>query len=339
MTKKIIYVDASSLKSDSLCDRRYLLHIIRGYTKGSRAANYKAGYGTSWHAFGEKYYALPAKDRSANMKELVNTGLESYKKYEPHVDLNNPYEFRTSQHLEKVMYAYHDRYQRGDSLVPLTYDIPKIPGNVFLPETERESTEKSLLEQKFCLPWYEDERIIIYLTGTIDMICDYHGKPIIVDHKTSATQFAKIPFFFEGFDMNIQTQFYVWIFRRLTGMDHYLPIMINGIFIKTWTKKAQEDNKFDGAQFQRSQLIEYTEEQMAQFEGWLMGKLEWVKRLALDYLDKPQDYAPTNYAACGAGFGERCLFYHLCKEAPHLQERVLNSLYSIEQYSPLNFND
>lgn len=323
--KKIIYIDASSLKNDFLCDRKYLLHIIRGWTNQLRAANYKAGYGTAFHAFVEQYYATPAAEREKKLESLVAVGLKSYEKYAPFIDYSSPNEFRTPEHLEKTIRAYHARYQRGDSLVPLSYDIP--------------AGTKSLLETKFCIPWYEDENIIIYLTGTIDMICDYHGRPIIVDHKTSHQSPAYIPKFFEGFRMNIQTQFYVWIFKRLTGMDKYLPIMINGIFIKLWTLKSREKkNDFDGASFQRSQLIEYSPEEMEQFEDWLTDALAHIKAIAKHFHNE-ELLGPPNYSACDKGFGGKCEFCAVCSEARSLQLKILHSKYQREQYSPLNFHD
>jgi hypothetical protein len=327
--KQVVYIDASSLKSDSLCDRRYLLHIVRGYTRGLRAANYKAGYGTAFHAFLEAYYTVPPAKRSGEMPRLTRVGLDAYKKYVPHIDLTSVFEFRTEEHLEKSIKAYHERYQRGDSIVPLGNKIES--PNIFLePDTQH------LLESKFMYPWYEDDKLIIYLTGTIDMVADHHGQPIILDHKSTGTRPDKINDFFTGFDMNIQTQLYVRMFRILSGMDRYLPIMVNGIFIKKQTKKATDEGKFDGVQFQRSQLIEYTDEQMEQFEVWLVDTLNSIKALIRN--TDISNLGQPNYAACDAKFG-RCVFYELCKNPPKFQAQVLKSHYYVEQYNPMSFND
>lgn len=316
--KKIIYIDASSLKSDSLCSRKYLLHIVRGYTRGIRAANYKAGYGTAFHAGLQTYYGFPPEKRKENMVKVAEAALKAFEKYAPHVE---PDDFRNGDHLFKSIFHYHQRYQRGDSIVPLS----------------------SLLETKFCIPWYECDEYIIYLTGTIDLIADWYNRIVIWDHKSTATPQHKIAEFFEAFKMNIQTQFYVWIFRQLSKMPEYVPILINGIFIKKPTKKAEDKGEFDGVHFERSQLIEYDDEQMAQFEWWLKDKLSKIRALIDTYglkeLDKdPVELGPVNPAACHAGFG-LCPFFEVCQQPPSLQIQVLKSKYIIDQYNPLAFND
>lgn len=343
--KRIVYIDASSLKSDSLCTRRYLLHIVRGYTIGLRAANYKAGYGTAFHSFLQYYYGVEPKLRGDIMGTLKTVGLQAYAKYEPHVDMSSVFEFRTSDHLGKVIDAYHARYQRGDSVTPLPFDIPapKLSGHLLEGEIAT-PTEGKLLEQKFCLPWYEDDNLIIYLAGTIDLVADYHDKVIIVDHKSTSTPQRNIDQFFREFEMNIQTQFYVWIFRKLSGMKSYVPIMINGIFIKKPTIKVTEAGGFDGVHFQRSQLIEYTNEQMAQFEDWLLDKLSKLLAMLklydkdLETSNDPIELGPPEYAACQTRFGT-CPFFELCALPPQEQLGFLRGRYKVEQYNPLAFND
>lgn len=335
MSKRIIYIDASSLKSDSICDRRFLLHIIRGYSQGVRAANYKAGYGTAFHAFLENYYSVPPADRLTQWTRLTNIGMEAYKKYEPHIDWTSKFEFRTPDHLHKVMAMYSGRYRLGDSLVPLTFKMPAPEG--VIPDTS------SLLEKKFCVPWYEDETLIIYLTGTIDMICDYHGRVIIVDHKSTSTQQAYIGRFFEEFRMSIQGQLYVKIFRQLSGMSEYVPLLINGIFVKKPTKASEEKGIFDGVHFQRSSLIEYTEEQMNQFDEYLQRTLNHILGAIKVYglkelLEDVADLGPTNYAACHGRFSS-CPFYEMCALPPKEQILYLKSRYNSETYNPLCFND
>lgn len=327
MEKRHIYIDASSLKSDFGCDRRYLNHIVRGWTKGLREANYKAGYGTSFHVFLENYYSESPSLRAVNAWTYTQKALDMYKRYEPHINLTDVKEFRTMEHLKKLCEYYPQRYAYGDSITP-------IPQN-------KEGSEH-LLESKFCVPFAEGEDYIIFLSGTIDMVADYGGRLVIVDHKTTGSW--DVDRFFAEFAMNIQTQFYVRMFRLLSGMNEYLPIVVNGIFIKKPTKEAQKKGEWDGARLQRSMIIEYTDEQMAQFEWWLKGALSKIKALVENYKgeilnnDEPYELGTPNYSACFGRFSA-CPFYEMCAAPASNQIALLKSAYQNEQYSPLHFND
>lgn len=315
-TKKTIYVDASSLKSDSLCDRRYLLHIIRGYVRGLRAENYKAGYGVAFHTFLELYYSKPAAERSKHLVECTQAALSSFERYLPYIPQDSIKEFRSPLHLLNACQSYHQHWGRGDYITAIPVD-----------------DNEHLLERKFCVPWFEDETLVIYLTGTIDMVGEVFGKLAIIDHKSTAAYDPQV--FFSEFELNIQTMFYVLMFRRLSKMDRYLPIMINGIFIKKPTAKAEKDGQFDGARFVRSNLIEYSDDRMEEFErylDWQMNKILTLARMPAE------TFGQINPAACHGKFST-CSYYELCSMPLHKQKDMLESIYRVEAYSPLNFND
>jgi len=309
--QQVLFIDASSLKELS-CYRRFYWNTIEGYrTPHESMPNLKIEYGTAYHRYLENWYSGQPHEVS---RTAATTYYQSILEKNPYA-LESDYEFRTIDHLIKSIDYYAEIY----------------PRNV-------DSLKADAVEQKFAFPFWQNKHYVIMLCGTIDLRGTYCGIPIITDHKTSSANASKqalIDNFFLEYEMSIQTMFYSWVHNRLMGWpaDKFIDVMINGIFIKSTTKKAREADMFDGVKLARSKPISYSQEQMQNFEQWLKRQLDYIA-LNLDAgLDMSKDY---NLAACKGAFG-LCKYFHVCKQPSAIQQMLLKSSFNREKYSPLQF--
>jgi hypothetical protein len=307
--KPLYYIDASSLK-EANCFRRLFWNNILGLRpKDAPPSDYKQAYGIAFHKFLEGWY------QDHDFKSNANKALDFYKPFQAYIP-ESVYEFRTLSHLAKCMDAYTTCYSaESDLVVPLKDNA----GNI-------------LAEQTFVYPYESNDMFEIVLSGIIDLYATYAGRLCLVDHKTTAAY--EVDKFFTEFDLNIQTMFYVWIDKQLSGREEYLPILVNGIFLKKSTEKAAKLGNFDGVKFQRSQLIEYTPTQMQEFEDFIHSKLIYI----IDRLCKGISTEDFDLASCLGRFG-MCKYYRICKTPKEYRTDVLTNYYKTTEYNPLTFHE
>lgn len=310
--KQTIYIDASALK-ESNCDRRLLNTIFFGYSPrgmSHKYSNYKAGYGSAFHKALEYWYGTPKDQRS--ITTAVELAFNFYTPYTPFIK-ESPLEYRTITHLTQAVEAYFTYHQYGDLI-------------------ERLSVKSLLPESKFIIPMYEDENFKLILTGTIDLIGLYMGEETFIDHKSTAAYGSKDEYF-KDYDLSVQMMVYSWVLDKLIGKR--LPCIINGIFLKKPTAKA---TSFDGVSFARSNRIWYSDQQMKEFEWWLLAKIELVKNFIKAYHSLEKNLEPNyNPAACMGKFG-RCQYFSLCSLSPELRSDLLATMDRVP-YEPLKFGE
>lgn len=328
MNKKIIHVDASMLKRLN-CFRFYYRRAILSKTNQVRS-NYKQAFGTAIHKFLQDFYT------GKPFQECLASATEYYKDYVVDVPDNNVYEFRFMAHLQKTCLEYaklHVRQQREDG-------VWKLQDHDFQPFVHKEQVpggkEKPSLETRFSIPVFENEQWILCLSGTIDMVCKYGGHDLVlVDHKTSATKNKDK--FITDFELDIQTMLYSKVFKELNGLDYYPPIVINCLFLKKATQKAEKEGTFDGVELITSPIMSYSNEIMMDFDHFLQGKVGWiVKHLLLDCVEAESDY---NYSACHGNYGENCEFFDVCKMPREFHEAALENHFQVFDYNPLKFQE
>jgi hypothetical protein len=265
-------------------------------------------YGTAFHKFLQDYY-------NGVEPELAVQKAVDY--YTPH-SLNLPEDaWHTGAHLVKAITTYQQTYPRGGDGV----------------EVSLSTDGKPLTEQKFSIPFWNNDTHEIILSGTIDLIGSYYGTMCLLDHKTTSSAPAFARSFFESYDIDIQTMFYSWVTKNYLGFNHYPPVIINGIFLKRATQKAAKMDLFDGVHLERSGLIAYNDDQMAVFETWVLAKLDGLKAM-LTGVARPT----PEFAACKQSFG-LCEFWKLCRADRSLTNDLIDMNYTKTKYDPALFQD
>ena len=307
MPNPIYMIDASSLKKSSC-----LLRLQRNNILGLRLKalhSYKMAYGTAFHKFLQHWYNGEGFDAAW-------AAARDY--YAPHTT-NLPEEaFHTGSHLERAVKLYADTFpEGGDMLVP-----------------RRSQDGKAMQEWKFSFPWHKGSNFELALCGTIDMLASYAGQEPIVDHKTSSS-FQKDSYF-QTYELDIQTMLYSYVCKEFLGFSHYPPVLINGLFLKRPTAKAEKAGYFDGAEFRRSNLISYSDAQMANFVGWLEQK----KQDIITFLESGVSRWPADFAACKQSFS-LCDYWQLCRQGSdqEVEEAIIEQNYNKSPYNPLAFQD
>lgn len=134
--------------------------------------------------------------------------------------------------------------------------------------------------------------------------------------------------------MDIQPQLYVWTDNYLNkrGPDYWLPFVINGIFIKSVTQKALKEGEFDGVNFSRSKVIQYSKDQMMTFERYFKRKLvEIVDQFECEIMEtlEERSFCKTPYGLCK--------YFAICKSPTDLQNAIALTNYKQVVYDPMKF--
>lgn len=319
--KPTIYVDASLLKESS-CDRRLIYTTFYGFTNRKRHANYQAGYGSSIHKAFEVWYGVPPANRDRDLEvKCIDLALKYYEPFGPYISTKKT-EFRTPTHLQNTLETYFSTYQ---------------------PEFDEWRTIANLLESKWTFPIYAGPLFDIVLAGTIDSFIDYHGEECFGDHKSTASYPDG---FFDKYATDVQMKLYTWYVERAVGRR--IPYVINGIFLKGWTKAAREAKTpyFDGVNLLRSTKLTYDDRTMIEFERWLMTKIEWLKGWLTNHLNDsalgiqqptPSVATTPNLSYCNSTKWA-CPYTSVCALDPSYQDRVLMGMEQ-QKYNPLAFAD
>ena len=290
--KYIVKIDASLIK-ESACERRLWYMLFRGLRK--RNSNHKMEYGTAVHKALESYYGDGDKDKA------INAAIDHY------ADVLVPdKDFRDLAHLVNLL----NQYFKLDTGLEVKRD----------PEP--------LLEMRFAYPYRQTEKLDILFCGTIDFVGTYFGRPVIVDHKSTAAYNTSA--YFASYKVSPQLMFYNLIWNTMFP-DDYIGCMINGIFLGRSNK-----NKFE-----RSEIFEFSKDRLTKFQAYVD---DLVDRLVAkfdehsDDLDKePENIFLSNFASCETRFG-LCSFSPLCT-ANNKDDRqsIIEMDYVRKVYDPLQF--
>lgn len=299
MDKITIHLDASALKESS-CPLRLQRIILHGLQKEGQVY-YKLAYGTAFHKFLQNWYC------NKPLEECLEIATDYYL---PFLQQLQEEDFHTLSHLRASLQHYAKIYPReSDGIVPMG------------------------VEEKFSWPCREGSWYRIVLSGTVDLPATFHGIKCIIDHKTSGTY--QIESYFKEYSLSIQGMFYVLMDKVITGRDYYLPLVINGLFLKKPTIAATKLGQWDGVKLQRSNIIEYSPAQMEFFKDWLEKKINEIVLLLESFGN--EDW-PYELSACQQKFG-LCKFFDLCATDKEFRAMKIKNSFVKSHYNPLQFQD
>lgn len=280
MSKVIVHLNASALKSDLVCGRRWFLHCQEGWT-GTRKYN-DTEYGTAFHKFVAKYREMPEEPDFA-----VAAAIKHYKSQNWTVRDGKAY--LTISHLASTCHDYANFYSKDE------FQTLKHKG-------------KPLTEVKFAIPYYVDDHVEIILEGTIDDLCkNSRGCFCIRDYKTTASRDAET--YLNGY--RLSTQLYTYCKAIRWYAEAYpnsiiaefastkFGCFIDGIFLRGNSSPVD---------FIRSDIFYFSESAMAEFEELLQATCRRISSY-IQAAKRPAREGLIN-GACFTGFA--CPFFGAC---------------------------
>lgn len=291
--KLILKIDASLIK-ESACERRLWYMLCRGLRK--RNSNHKMEYGTAVHKALESYYSDGDEEKATNM------AIDHY------ADVLVPdKDFRDLAHLVNLLQQY---YKQDTGL-----EVRKDPD--------------PLLEMRFAYPYMQTPELDVLFCGTIDFVGTYFGRPVIVDHKSTAAY--GIASYFASYKVSPQLMFYNLIWHKLFPEDN-VGCMINGLFLGRSHK-----NKFE-----RSEIFEFSNDRLDKFQAYIDDLVSRIHNKLKVYFNTyegkdGEDIFLSNFACCETKFG-LCGFTPLCTaNSAGDRESIVNMDYVRKVYDPLQF--
>ena len=291
--KLILKIDASLIK-ESACERRLWYMLCRGLRK--RNSNHKMEYGTAVHKALESYYF------DGDEETAVNKAIDHY------ADVLVPdKDFRDLAHLVNLLQQY---FKEDTGLT-----VRKDPD--------------PLLEMRFAYPYLQTPELDVLFCGTIDFVGTYFGRPVIVDHKSTAAY--GVASYLASYKISPQLMFYNLIWHKLFPEDN-VGCMINGLFLGRSNR-----NKFE-----RSEIFEFSSDRLAKFQAYIDDLVARIRHKLGVYFDTHEsqdgeDIFLSNFACCETRFG-LCSFTPLCtSNSADDRESVVNMDYVHKVYDPLQF--
>jgi hypothetical protein len=293
--KLILKIDASLIK-ESACERRMWYRLCRGLRK--RNSNHKMEYGTAVHKALESYYSDDDKEKA------IDVAIDHY------ADVLVPdKDFRDLAHLVNLL----GQYFKEDTGLTVRRD----------PEP--------LLEMRFAYPYLQTPELDILFCGTIDFVGTYFGRPVIVDHKSTASY--GIASYFASYKISPQLMFYSLMWHKLFPEDN-VGCMINGLFLGRSNK-----NKFE-----RSEIFEFSKDRLDKFQAYIDDLVVRIRSKLEIYFKEPivggrdgEDIFLSNFSCCETRFG-LCAFAPLCTaNSAADRESIVNMDYINKVYDPLQF--
>lgn len=322
--KKVICIDASSLKG-SACGRKLFLTTVEGYTSPKLSNDLL--YGTCFHRAAE----LLAKGSSE--QEALDAALTKWDEDIGECEVKSTAKYLNREHLGGVLFRFFLENKTNDIFTKCPY--VKVGDAV-------------LAECKFSIPIYSDNEVDVLLQGTMDGIFKLiQGCNALGDWKTTRARFPQE--YFYGYRMSVQLRTYRW------AIDWYIKHYPESPFALAF-KDAVKIGAFiygvfltpDGCTFQRSQIFNFSRNDMLEFDTmlrtvvWNLVKLTKIHKETGSY---PPAEGIIN-GSCQEVFGSVCRFYNACSsqvglgdsEDPRpLFEGLLNNHFVKKDYRPLEF--
>lgn len=281
--------DSTSIKLAETCLRKYKYKMLDGWQPARKSVHLLFG---GWYATALEHYhkyraaGMSLEDARAEIihEALIDTWVfERDENGECVADSGQPWESdhntKTRPNLIRTIIWYLEQFGDED---PCT--------TVIL------SNGQAAVEHSFRLD--ADNGII--LSGHLDRLVEYGGKPYIQDQKTTGTTIT--PRFFESFSPDTQMSLYSFAGRAI------FDIAVKGVII-------------DGAQiavgfsrFERG----FTFRSPDQLDEWYDNAMSHILR-AREATE--EQYFPMNTSSCGNYGG--CEFRHICNKAPSVREQFL----------------
>lgn len=294
--------DSTSIKIAEECLYKYKLKMIEGWTPHRRSVHLDFG---GWYAAAlESYHKYIAEGMEENeaLIEIVGEALVETWEYE--LDENNDpipgtghpwqsdHNAKTRENLIRTIIWYIDQFGEDDSCktVILSNGVPAV-------------------EHSFRLE--VDNGIM--LSGHLDRLVEYQGKPYITDNKTTGSTIT--PRYFEQWCPDTQMSLYTWAGKAIFG------IPVKGVIIDA-AQIAVGFSRFErGFTFRDdSQLNEWYDNAMYHIEAARKATIE--------------QHFPMNTSSCN-NFGG-CQFRNICSRSPVVREQFLKGDFvQGERWDPL----
>lgn len=242
MSKTIIHLNASSLKSEFACGRRWYLTVVEGWK--SKLTYNDTEYGSAFHRF------VSTWRQTGDEWEGISAAMAYFAKAAKTYTIRDQKDYLTREHLHATCQDYALRYANDEF------------------QTLRLG-DKALVEQKFCIPYFTDAHVEILLEGTIDDVCkNPRGCYAIRDYKTTAVR--DVNGYLKGYELSTQLMFYYkavkWyatqypdsILADFAGTN--FACFIDGVFHRGASKPSE---------FIRSDMMFYDTAKIAEFETLL----------------------------------------------------------------------
>lgn len=304
--KKLIHLNASSLKSEFCCSRRWYLTVIEGYRKSIRYNDTE--YGTAFHAF------IKSLRQTGDLNTSLRAATDYYTSQEWTIRKTPNKSYLTKEHLYKTCTDYYFKYEH-DEFKTLVHN------------------GKPLVELKFAIPYYTDDHVEILLEGTIDDLCkNVRGCYAIRDYKTSAKSGEEIDNYLRSYKLSTQLMYYTYainwyakqypdsVFAEFARTRY--ASFIDGVFLCGASKPAV---------FERSDMI-WLDKSMVEFEELLQGACRKISEI-IQLGDRPAREGMIN----GYCFGHfRCPYFNVCAaDDPMHAEIILKRDFIQKPYEPL----
>jgi hypothetical protein len=319
MNKRIIRIDASSLK-ESACMYRWWLVVMQGYKEPLPYND--TNYGTAGHAFIQHMYLT-----KGNFMEALKTAK---------VQLGKPVEIRpkkdylTEIHFTKTCFDFWQEFLSKDDFEILT-DEAGVP----------------LVELKFDEPYWSDENFEIRLTGTIDKLGKFkNGCYAIGDYKFTSSWNEKE--YFTQYELSLQLMFYLFMLhlKGAKNPDSALGKIIQypvGAFIDAIFLKSNKETVFKRSEVwftDKKQLQMRLNEMKALLDRFIYGV---TARLSTS---TPFERTGLLNGACANAYGTTsqqgalCRFFRHCAAPDEIAaQHVLKNTFKQREYNPLKFNE
>lgn len=311
MTKRIIKIDASSLKK-SACGLQFYYQVVEGYRQ--KQLNNDICFGVAFHI-----YVAVMKRTGGNFKEATEATLKYFRGADMIIKSNKRY--MTENYLLKTCQDYWFQRGNNDDFVTLN-----------------DEQGKPLVELGFQWPIYEDPELAVLVAGTIDDLCKHkRGAYALRDYKTTSMWDKKA--YLDQYYLSSQLMIYRLTVRKYAAMypqsifaeleQKNVHCFIEGIFCSGADKPIE---------FQRSDVFQFGESQLNDLETLLrLATLKLVTNIKAGKLPLREGMIND---ACSGKFGSPCEFFDACR-APDLisAKHILTRNFIQKPYDPLSFNE
>lgn len=346
-TKRIIMLDASALKISS-CRRRLYFTIVEGYRSNLNGQAME---------FGSAFHLCPkGLEEHGNIGRATQESLKYWRECKYIPDPKKKY--LDAFMLGKVCLNWYTGHYMQDSF-SVVRDINNT--EEVCPECRAEAqavvscttcanygyilwpTGKPMVEIKFAIPYYEDEHVIIMLSGTMDKVVEHRTSRLLAigDYKTTAMWNEEE--YLAMYELNCQLYVYTLALQRMVEACDVNSVLakhkgkqigafIDGIFLKG----ADKDTTF-----KRSEVFIFKQSDMESFQSMLDDVCITISKMIEISSDEPGSWPIREGLindSCSTKFGS-CQFANVCKAPDSIAaNHVLKRNFIQKPYNPMHFS-
>lgn len=311
--KLVVMLDASSL-NNSACEYMMHLQVVEGYRARLNSINME--FGTAVHKFRQVF----RQKGSAGFGEGVRAAIAHLTTATYDTPGKRKEYLTDTNYLTKVCTEYAMTYET-DTFKPVEFE------------------GQFLLEQRFVLPYYSDDKVDILLAGTIDEIGRWYPSGLfgICDCKTTSAAFSNADSYLDHYQMSNQLLFYWTMLYRFA--KHYpdsvfahitqgeVALMIDGIFVGS---KSEIGLKRSSVWIPPVQL---REAYAIILDKTLMRIRDNIVAFAREGIIPMRTGIVHN--VCEKKFGACQFFYHCAAPSEYAQQSMLDNYFIKQFYNPM----